>query len=165
MRFLLMLLMMGTSPVWAESPKQPLAVYATDNGSVPPEYHWEWRVEVYSHETDHYMYLTYCKGYDTDGDACAGIVGRMDPSLVQNILQAARDSDLAERPARQMGDSPVGGGQTFGRVILDGKVIKLIANPVPADAERVGMVLEAIAAVVREDWFEAVQEKAIAPTE
>lgn len=64
------------------------------------------------------------------------------------IRTAAADSGLADKPAREAGTPIVGGGLTGGRVFLDGIEIRLLSQPVEADAERVAAVLQAIAAAI-----------------
>ncbi|GHC63451.1 hypothetical protein [Neogemmobacter tilapiae] len=162
MRFLLMLLMMGSSPVWAESPQQPLAVYATDNGSVPPEYHWEWRAEILP---DGAWHLTYCKGYEETAPGCVGVSGTADAATVEAILQAARDSGLADRPALESEEVMVGGGLTRGRVMLEGRVVDLPSSPRKADVARVNAVLAAIAAAIPAEAIAEAEARAVGPAE
>jgi hypothetical protein len=162
MRFVFVLLMLMTGPVWAESAPQPLAVYATDNGSVPPEYHWEWRAEIFPNGL---VQIRYCKGYEDVEPACASEAGMMDAAAVETILQAARDSGLADRPALESDEVMVGGGLTSGRVMLEGQVVKLLSSPRKADAARVNGVLAAIAAAIPADLVTKAEARSVFPAE
>lgn len=122
-----------------------LAEYWTDSGSLPPEYAWDTTVTI---REDGTLTLKHCKGYETEGPACKTRRAKVAEDALAAIWKAATDSGLAKKPARETDTPIVGGGLTGGRVILDGAEIKLISQPIEADAARVGPVLQAIAAAI-----------------
>lgn len=122
-----------------------LAEYWTNNGSLPPEYAWETEVTI---REDGALTLKHCKGYETEGPACKIRRARVDEPALDAIRAAARESGLAERPARETDMPVVGGGLTGGAVYLDGQQVRLLSQPVDADVARVSPVLQAIAAAI-----------------
>jgi hypothetical protein len=122
-----------------------LAEYWTNSGSLAPEYAWD--TDVIIHQ-DGKLTLKHCTGYETEGPACKTRRATVPEAALAAIRQAAIDSGLADAPAREREDLMVGGGATGGVVMLEGKQIKLLSQPTDADAERVGKVLQAIAAAI-----------------
>lgn len=119
-----------------------LAEYWTNNGSLPPEYAWETDVTL---RADGTLTMKHCKGYETEGPACKIRSAKVAEAALTAILVAARESGLAESPARETEFPMVGGGLTGGLVYLDGQPIKLLSQPDEADVPRVRPVLQAIA--------------------
>ena len=119
-----------------------LAVYWERSGSLPPQYAWSTTVTI---RTDGQLLLKHCKGYETEGPACTTEKARIKPARLETITAAARASGLAENPATEANDFPIGGSTVAGRVTLDGTVIDLPTFPVKADQDRVANVLTAIA--------------------
>jgi hypothetical protein len=62
------------------------------------------------------------------------------------IRTAAAKSGLVDKPAHATETPMVGGGQTGGLVHVGGQKVELLSQPAPANLERVGAVLAAIAA-------------------
>lgn len=122
-----------------------LAEYSTNSGSLPPEYAWDTSVII---REDGQLTLKHCKGYETEGPACTTRRAKVSAEDVAAIRAAATESGLAEKPAQETDTPLVGGGLTEGRVFLDGAEIRLISQPVEADAGRVRAVLQAIAATI-----------------
>lgn len=122
-----------------------LAEYWTDSGSLPPEFAWDTTVTIL---TDGQLTLKHCKGYETEGPACKTRRAKVTDDALAAIRTAATGSGLATKPARETDTPMVGGGLTGGRVVLDGTEIKLISQPVEADAVRIAPVLQAIAAAI-----------------
>lgn len=121
-----------------------LAEYWTNNGSLPPQYAWQTGVTI---RADGSLTLTHCKGYQ-EGPACTTRHGRVPPEALTSITAAAEASGLAVKPARETEMPIVGGGQTGGRVVLEGGEALLIPQPAEADAARVADVLSAIRAAI-----------------
>ena len=121
-----------------------LAEYWTNNGSLPPQYAWQTGVTI---RADGSLTLTHCKGYQ-EGPACTTRHGRVPPEALTSITAAAEASGLAVKPARDTEMPIVGGGQTGGRVVLEGGEALLIPQPAEADAARVAGVLSAIRAAI-----------------
>ncbi|WP_374391298.1 hypothetical protein [Tabrizicola sp.] len=140
---LALLLLTATAAIAQDAPV--LAEYATDSGSLPPEYAWETSVTILA---DGRLTLKHCKGYETEGPACKTRRAKVSDEALAAILAAARDSDLAAHPAQQAEYPMVGGGSVSGAVYLDGAKITLLSQPAEADAARVGKVLQAIAAAI-----------------
>lgn len=122
-----------------------LAEYQTDSGSLPPEYAWDTTVSIL---TDGHLTLKHCTGYETEGPYCKTRRATVAEDALAAIRKAATESGLAEKPAREAEEIVVGGGLTGGAVYLDGKKIDLLPQPAAADVERVGKVLDAIAAAI-----------------
>lgn len=122
-----------------------LAEYWTNSGSLPPEYAWDTTVTI---GEDGSLTLKHCKGYETEGPACKTRRAKVTADVLAAIRAAATDSGLAQNPARETDTPMVGGGLTGGRVFLDGAEIKLVSQPIEADAGRIGPVLQAIAAAI-----------------
>ena len=138
-----LLLLTATAAIAQDAPV--LAEYATDSGSLPPEYAWETRITILANGS---LTLKHCKGYETEGPACKTRRAKVADDALSAILAAAQDSDLAEHPAQQAEFPMVGGGLTSGMVYLHGAKITLLSQPADADAARVGKVLAAIAAAI-----------------
>lgn len=141
---LALLLALSAAPALAED-APILAKYWTNNGSLPPEYAWETDVTILE---DGALTLKHCTGYETEGPACKTRRTKVAEDALDAIRTAARDSGLADNPARETDTPMVGGGLTGGLVYLDGKEVKLLSQPTEADAKRVGMVLTAIASAI-----------------
>jgi hypothetical protein len=122
-----------------------LAEYWANSGSLPPEYAWDVTVTVSS---EGLLVLKHCKGYETEGPACKTRKATVSPATLAAITAAAEAAGLAESPARQVEDVPVGGSAAGGAVWLDGTRYLLPAWPVEEDAARVGSVLAAVAAAI-----------------
>jgi hypothetical protein len=140
----------------------PLATYWENSGTLPPEFAWDLSVTILA---DGSLSLTYCRGYQTEGPACAVGRAHLTNGDVEAILTAARASGLAGRPAESLSDSevPVGGGSRGGSVTLDGTAIGLPAFPREPDATRVAALLDAIAATVPPGLVADAERKAKAP--
>jgi hypothetical protein len=143
LRSLVLLLLTATAAIGQDAPV--LAEYRTDSGSLPPEYAWETSVTILE---DRQLTLKHCKGYETDGPACKTRRATVSKDTLAAILAAARDSDLAAKPALPTEYPMVGGGLTSGVVYLDGEKITLLSQPAEADVPRVGKVLAAVAAAI-----------------
>ncbi|HEY6918872.1 MAG TPA: hypothetical protein VI412_06395 [Tabrizicola sp.] len=141
LRTLALLLLMPT----AAFAQDVLAEYATDSGSLPPEYAWETSVTIL---TDGQLTLKHCKGYEETGPACKTRRAKVAEPALAAIRTAATESGLAQKPARENEMPTVGGGSTSGAVYLDGEKILLLSQPAEADADRVAKVLAAIAAAI-----------------
>lgn len=141
---LVVLIAIAALPAQAED-APVLAEYWTGSGSLPPEYAWQTTVTL---SDDGQLTLKHCKGYETEGPACKTRRAKVALDALAAIRTAAADSGLADNPARETDTPVVGGGLTGGRVFLDGIEIRLLSQPVRADAERVGAVLQAIAAAI-----------------
>lgn len=137
------LLLTASATVAQDAPV--LVEYATDSGSLPPEYAWETSITI---QADGRLTLKHCKGYETEGPACKTRRATVSDDDLAAILAAARDSNLATTPARPTEYPMVGGGSTSAVVYLDGTEVVLLSQPADADAERVGKVLAAIAAAI-----------------
>lgn len=142
--------------------QEPVAIYMTDNGSLPPPYHWEWTASLFA---DGAVNLTYCKGYEQEGPGCADVSGQTDPAAVAAIIAAARESGLLERPAQAAEDIMVGGGLTSGMVMLDMQGVELISSPRAEDAPRVQSVLTTMAAAIPQELITKAEKRAKAPKE
>jgi hypothetical protein len=133
-----------TVPALAED-APVLAEYITDSGSLPPEYAWETSVLI---REDGQLELKHCKGYETEGPACKLRRAKVPDAALEAIRTAATESGLVAKPARETDTPTVGGGLTLGRVTLDSGTVELPSQPAEADVERVGQVLQAIAAAI-----------------
>ncbi|MBN8631547.1 MAG: hypothetical protein J0L76_11895 [Rhodobacterales bacterium] len=122
-----------------------LAEYWTDSGSLPPEYAWTTSITILE---DGQLTLKHCKGYDSEGPACKTRRATVPEPALTAIRTAAEESGLAAKPAKEAEFPMVGGGLTGGRVYVGGQQVVLLAQPADADADRVGRVLEAIAAAL-----------------
>lgn len=133
-------------PVPVQAKDAPiLAEYWTDSGSLPPEYAWDTIATI---RADGALTLKHCTGYETEGPACKTRRAKVSPDALTAITAAARNSGLAAKPARETDTPIIGGGLTGGRVFVDGAEIKLIEQPVAADAARIAPVLSAITAAI-----------------
>lgn len=141
----LALLLALAFPVQAEELSPVLADYWTNSGSLPPEYAWETSILI---REDGQLELKHCKGYETVGPACKLRQAKISEAALDAIRAAATESGLLEKPARETETPMVGGGLTWGRVNLVGGTVELPSQPAEADAERVGKVLDAIAAAI-----------------
>lgn len=144
LRYLALLLALAL-PVQADELAPVLADYWTDSGSLPPEYAWETSILI---REDGQLELKHCRGYETDGPACKLRSARVPEAALDAIRAAATESGLIEKPARETDTPMVGGGLTWGRVNLVGGTVELPSQPAEADVERVGKVLNAIAAAI-----------------
>lgn len=132
-------------PVQADELAPVLADYWTNSGSLPPEYAWETSILI---REDGQLELKHCKGYETEGPACKLRYAKVSDAALQAIRTAASESGLIEKPARETDTPTVGGGLTWGRVNLVAGTVELPAQPREADVDRVGKVLQAIAAAI-----------------
>jgi len=144
LRYLALLLALAL-PVQADELAPVLADYWTDSGSLPPEYAWETSILI---REDGQLELKHCRGYETEGPACKLRSARVPEAALDAIRAAATESGLIEKPARETDTPMVGGGLTWGRVNLVGGTVELPSQPAEADVERVGKVLNAIAAAI-----------------
>ena len=144
LRYLALLLALAL-PVQSDELAPVLADYWTDSGSLPPEYAWETSILI---REDGQLELKHCRGYETDGPACKLRSARVPEAALDAIRAAATESGLIEKPARETDTPMVGGGLTWGRVNLVGGTVELPSQPAEADVERVGKVLNAIAAAI-----------------
>ncbi len=144
LRYLALLLALAL-PVQADEPAPVLADYWTDSGSLPPEYAWETSILI---REDGQLELKHCRGYETEGPAFKLRSARDPEAALDAIRAAATESGLIEKPARETDTPMVGGGLTWGRVNLVGGTVELPSQPAEADVERVGKVLNAIAAAI-----------------
>ncbi|MGL4236534.1 hypothetical protein [Tabrizicola sp.] len=128
----------------AESPPE-LARYSSNPGSLPPEYRWDTFVTIY---LDGQVLIKHCRGYEIEGPACKLTNTKTTPEAVEAILAAAKASDLAARPARELDTPPPGSSSIGGDVLIDGQMILLPPFVIDADVERVALVLRAIEAAV-----------------
>lgn len=134
-------------PVTAMAESDILATLTANSGSLPPPYAWNVEVTV---RTDGRVTVTRCTGYETEGAACKTGEGAAVAGSVEAIRQAAEASDLADRPATAIDPPMVGGAWTSGTVRLGESSIALIAQPIPADEDRVSTVLAVIGAAIPE---------------
>jgi hypothetical protein len=135
------------APVGAEE-APILAEYRSNSGSLPPAYAWETAIRIYA---DGRVEQTHCRGYQTEGDACTRAIGQTDRARLDAILDAARGSGLAADPAGAPEEIMVGGGLTWGTVVLETGKVTLPAAVARADEARVAAVLRAIEAAVPPD--------------
>jgi hypothetical protein len=135
------------TPVWAEEAAL-LASYNTNNCCLPPEYAVSVDVTIL---TDGSLTLTRCTEYATEGPGCVTRRAKVGPEVLEAIRAAALASGLAEDPADEDPDPPMGGGSTSGTVVLEGVEILLLGFPKYPDTERVKPVLQAIRAAVPTD--------------
>lgn len=142
---LLALLLALALPAQADELAPVLADYWTNSGSLPPEYAWETSVLI---REDGRLELKHCKGYETEGPACKLRSAQVPEAALDAIRAAAKESGLIEKPARETDTPMVGGGLTWGRVNLADGTVDLPPQPADADVERVGKVLQAIAAAI-----------------
>ena len=142
---LALLVALAALPAHAEDAAPVLAEYWTDSGSLPPEFAWETDVTILEDGT---LTLKHCKGYETEGPACKTRRAKVSSNALAAIRTAAKDSGLAEKPARETDLPIVGGGLTGGLVHVDGQQVKLLSQPAEVDVARVGLVLTAIAAAI-----------------
>lgn len=140
----LALLLALSLPAQADELAPVLADYWTNNGSLPPEYAWETSVLI---REDGQLELKHCKGYE-EGAACKLRRAKVEEDALEAIRAAATDSGLLKKPARDTDMPIVGGGLTWGRVNLADGTVELPPQPAEADVERVGKVLQAIAAAI-----------------
>lgn len=124
-----------------------LATLTANSGSLPPPYAWNVEVTVSSEGR---VTVTRCTGYETEGPACKTGEGAAVPGSLEAIRQSAEASGLADRPATAIDPPMVGGGWTSGTVRLGDRSIALIAQPIPADEDRVATVLAVIGAAIPE---------------
>ena len=141
----LALLLALSLSVQADELPAVLADYWTNSGSLPPEYAWETSVLI---REDGQLELKHCKGYETEGPACKLRKAKVSEAALDAIRDAATESGLIEKPAREAEFPMVGGGLTWGRVNLAGGTVELPSQPAEADVARVGKVLQAIAAAI-----------------
>lgn len=141
----LALLLAFNLPAQADELAPVLADYWTDSGSLPPEYAWETSILI---REDGRLELKHCKGYETEGPACKLRQANVSEADLDAIRAAATESGLLERPAKETETPMVGGGLTSGRVNLAGGTVELPSQPAEADVERVGKVLNSIAAAI-----------------
>lgn len=134
-------------PVTAMAESDILATLTANSGSLPPPYAWNVEVTV---RTDGRVTVTRCTGYETEGPACKTGEGAAVAGSVEAIRQAAEASGLADRPATAIDPPMVGGAWTGGTVRLGESSIALIAQPIPADEDRVSTVLAVIGAAIPE---------------
>lgn len=134
-----------TLPAHADELAPVLTDYWTNSGSLPPEYAWETSILI---REDGQLELKHCKGYETKGPACKLRTSKVSEAALDTIRAAATESGLIEKPAREAETPMVGGGLTWGRVNLAGGTVDLPSQPADADVERVGKVLQAIAAAI-----------------
>lgn len=142
---LLALLLALALPAQADELAPVLADYWTNSGSLPPEYAWETSVLI---REDGRLELKHCKGYESEGPACKLRSAQVPEAALDAIRAAAKESGLIEKPARETDMPMVGGGLTWGRVNLADGTVDLPPQPADADVERVGKVLQAIAAAI-----------------
>lgn len=112
---------------------------------MPPEHAWETSILI---REDGQLELKHCKGYETEGPACKLRTSKVSEAALDTIRAAATESGLIGKPARETETPMVGGGLTWGRVNLVGGTVDLPSQPADADVERVGKVLQAIAAAI-----------------
>ena len=141
----LALLLALTLPAQADELAPVLADYFTNSGSLPPEYAWETSILI---REDGQLELKHCKGYETEGPACKLRRANVSEAALDAIRAAATESKLLEKPARETDTPMVGGGLTWGRVNLARGTVELPSQPAEADVDRVGKVLQAIAAAI-----------------
>ena len=141
----LALLLALALPAQADELAPVLADYWTNSGSLPPEYAWETSVVI---REDGQMELKHCRGYETEGPACKLRRAKVSEAALEAIRTAASESGLLDRPARETDTPMVGGGLTWGRVNLAAATVDLPSQPREADVDRVGKVLQAIAAAI-----------------
>ncbi len=122
-----------------------LATLNARSGSLPPEYAWSVSITI---AADGLVTATRCKGYQTEGPACKSATATTTPNMLEGIRTAAKASGLATNPAKPLDPPMVGGGTISGTVVLDGKTIEMIAQPVPEDAERVNTLIDITGAAV-----------------
>lgn len=122
-----------------------LAEYWANSGSLPPEYAWDVTVTIH---TDGQVILTHCKGYATKPPGCKTRKGKADAAKLDAIRAAVVEADLIAKPARASDEVIVGGGASAGTVTIDGEKRSLPSFPVIDDANRVGLVMQAIYAAI-----------------
>lgn len=122
-----------------------LATYHADNCCLPPEFAWETNVTILD---DGKLTLEQCTGYATEGVGCKTRRATVSEAALQAIRAAVTESDLAETPAALNPDPAFGGGGRSGSAMLDGVEIPLPRDPAIEDAERVALVLRAIAEAI-----------------
>lgn len=127
------------------SAAEVLAEYWASSGSLPPEYAWDVTVTIH---TDGQVILTHCKGYATEPPGCKTRKGKADATRLDAIRAAVVEADLLANPARASDEITVGGGSSGGKVTIDGEERSLPSFPVIEDANRVGLVLQAIYAAI-----------------
>ena len=147
----------------AETPAV-IAVWSENSGSLPPEYAWEYRVEMLTGGT---VQATYCKGYATEGPGCA-TVKRKFSAAAQKAMEDAIEplaQDLLDNPPQQAGDDeiPIGGGSTSGRLMLGETPVILYAFPRAADVSRVQEVLKILQASTPTGLVEKAKKRAKQP--
>jgi hypothetical protein len=149
-------------PVLADSTSPlPLATYAADNGTVPPQYRWSVYATI---ATDGLVTLRYCRGYEDTEPACATATGTAAPGAAEAILAASEQAGLAARPAQaEPHEQHVGGGAPSGSVTIDGGVVILPSFPVPQDQARVSAVLAIIATAIPSGLMADAEGRAVAP--
>lgn len=145
-RLLLLTLFLSVSPVASQAEESPVFVsYGTSNGSLPPEYAWDNRVTI--HESGK-LVIIHCKGYATEGSDCRTRKGKVTAEAMEAIRAAAIASDLSANPAAETMDPSVGGGGSWGTVLIDGQEYELLWEPRAEDANRTAEVMSAIAAAI-----------------
>lgn len=144
-RRLAVLLLFFALPQTVRAEDAPLAEYWANSGSLPPEYAWDVTITISAAGN---LVLKHCTGYETEGPACKTRKATVSAADLAAIIAAAKAAELAEKPARQTEDIPVGGGSDGGAVWLDGQKLTLHAFPVPEDGERTRLVLNAITAAI-----------------
>ncbi len=122
-----------------------LATLDARSGTVAPPYAWSVSISI---AADGLVTAKRCKGYETEGPACKSATAPTTPEMLEAIRIAAKASGLAANPAKPLDPPMVGGGTISGTVILDGKAIEMIAQPVPEDAERVNTLIDIVGAAV-----------------
>ncbi len=131
-----------------------LAEYWSRSGSLPPQYAWSVSATITQDGT---LLIKHCTGYETEGPTCKTDSAKVTEAQMQSIREVAVAARLAETPARETEDIPVGGGSNGGAVWLGGAQLILPAWPVATDTLRVKTVLNAITEAIpqhlREDRF------------
>ena len=122
-----------------------LVSYGTSSGSLPPEYAWDNEVIIYE---DGKLVITHCKGYATEPPGCKTRKGKVSEEAMQAIRDAAIASDLAANPAKPAPDPMVGGGGSWGKVMVDGQTYEILWDPRAEDANRTGDLVRAIDAAI-----------------
>lgn len=111
-RRLAMLLLFFALPQTVRAEDAPLAEYWANSGSLPPEYAWDVTITISAAGN---LVLKHCTGYETEGPACKTRKATVSAADLAAIIAAAKAAELAEKPARQTEDIPVGGGSDGGR--------------------------------------------------
>lgn len=92
------------------------------------------------------MTLEHCLGYVPTEDSCTIVNATVTAEALEAIRSTATESNLANRPARNVTEVPPGGALISGKVHFDSGRVELPGYPVDSDTARVEAVLRQIEA-------------------